>query len=152
MTTWPLPPPMSRALALARAAEAAGEVPVGAVVTCEGEIVGEGHNRPRGLADPTAHAEILAIRAAAAELGTERLENCDLWVTLEPCAMCAGAIVHARIGRLYYGAPDPKGGAVAHGARVFEQPQCLHRPDVYGGIGEGPAAALLREFFAGRRR
>jgi tRNA(adenine34) deaminase len=142
---------MSRALELARAAEAAGEVPVGAVVTCEGAIVGEGHNRPRGLTDPTAHAEILAIRAAAARLGSERLENCELWVTLEPCAMCAGAIAHARIGRLYYAASDPKGGAVEHGARVFEQPQCLHRPEVYGGIGESEAAALLRDFFAARR-
>jgi tRNA(Arg) A34 adenosine deaminase TadA len=142
---------MSRALELARAAEAAGEVPVGAVVTCEGTIVGEGHNRPRGLSDPTAHAEILAIRAAAARLGSERLENCELWVTLEPCAMCAGAIAHARIGRLYYAASDPKGGAVEHGARVFEQPQCLHRPEVYGGIGESEAAALLRDFFAARR-
>jgi tRNA(adenine34) deaminase len=142
---------MSRALELARAAEAAGEVPVGAVVTCDGAIVGEGHNRPRGLTDPTAHAEILAIRAAAARLGSERLENCELWVTLEPCAMCAGAIAHARIGRLYYGASDPKGGAVEHGARVFEQPQCLHRPEVYGGIGESEAAALLRDFFAARR-
>ena len=142
---------MIRALELARAAEAAGEVPIGAVVTRGGEIVGEGHNRPRGLHDPTAHAEILAIRAAAARLGSERLEGCDLWVTLEPCAMCAGAIAHARIGRLYYGASDPKGGAVEHGARVFEQPQCLHRPEVYGGIGEGSAAALLRQFFAARR-
>jgi tRNA(adenine34) deaminase len=113
--------------------------------------VAEACNRPRGLHDPTAHAEILAIRAAAAALGSERLEGCDLWVTLEPCAMCAGAIAHARIARLYYGAADPKGGAVEHGARVFEQPQCLHRPEVYAGIGEGEAAALLREFFARRR-
>ena len=151
MTSWPLPPPMTRALELARAAEALGEVPVGAVVTCGGAIVGEGHNRPRGLSDPTAHAEILAIRAAAARVGSERLEDCDLWVTLEPCAMCAGAIAHARIGRLYYGASDPKGGAVEHGARVFEQAQCLHKPEVYGGIGENQAAALLRDFFAARR-
>jgi tRNA(adenine34) deaminase len=151
MTTWPLPPPMSRALELARLGGAASEVPVGAVVTRDGAILGEGHNRPRALHDPTAHAEILAIRAAAAALGGERLEGCDLWVTLEPCAMCAGAIAHARIARLYYGAADPKGGAVEHGARVFEQPQCLHRPEVYAGIGEAEAAALLREFFAGRR-
>jgi tRNA(adenine34) deaminase len=151
MTTWPLPPPMSRALELARLGGAASEVPVGAVVTRDGAILGEGHNRPRVLHDPTAHAEILAIRAAAAALGSERLEGCDLWVTLEPCAMCAGAIAHARIARLYYGAGDPKGGAVEHGARVFEQPQCLHRPEVYAGIGEAEAAALLREFFAGRR-
>ena len=142
---------MTRALELARAAEALGEVPVGAVVTCGGAIVGEGHNRPRGLTDPTAHAEILAIRAAAARLGSERLEDCDLWVTLEPCAMCAGAIAHARIGRLYYGAPDPKGGAVIHGARVFDHPQCLHKPEVVGGIGEGEAADLLRAFFQERR-
>jgi len=142
---------MARALALAREAERAGEVPVGAVVFKDGVVVGEGHNAPRGLADPTAHAEILALRRAAEALGSERLDGCDLWVTLEPCAMCAGAIVHARIARLYYGAPDPKGGAVEHGARVFEQPQCLHRPEVYAGIGEEPAAGLLREFFAARR-
>jgi len=142
---------MLRALELARAAEAAGEVPVGAVVTHEGAIIGEGFNRPRALHDPTAHAEVLTIRAAAEALGNERLEGCDLWVTLEPCAMCAGAIVHARIARLYYGASDPKGGAVEHGARVFEQPQCLHRPEVYPGIGESEAAVLLRDFFAARR-
>jgi tRNA(adenine34) deaminase len=151
MTRWPLPSPMARALALAREAESAGEVPVGAVVVRDGEIVGEAHNAPRALADPTAHAEVLAIRRAAARLGSERLEGCELWVTLEPCAMCAGAIAHARIARLYYGAPDPKGGAVEHGARVFEQPQCLHRPEVYPGIGEAPARALLQAFFAGRR-
>jgi tRNA(adenine34) deaminase len=142
---------MARALELARSGEAAGEVPIGAVVTRGGTILGEACNRPRALHDPTAHAEILAIRAAAAALGGERLEGCDLWVTLEPCAMCAGAIAHARIARLYYGAADPKGGAVEHGARVFEQPQCLHRPEVYAGIGEGEAAALLRAFFAGKR-
>jgi tRNA(adenine34) deaminase len=142
---------MARALELARSGAAAGEVPIGAVVTRGGTIVGEACNRPRALHDPTAHAEILAIRAAAAALGGERLEGCDLWVTLEPCAMCAGAIAHARIARVYYGAADPKGGAVEHGARVFEQPQCLHRPEVYAGIGEGEAAALLRAFFAGKR-
>ncbi|MGZ3249673.1 MAG: nucleoside deaminase [Croceibacterium sp.] len=151
MTSWPLPPPMSRALELAREGGAGGEVPIGAVVTLDGEIVGEGYNRPRGLHDPTAHAEILAIRAAATALGNERLGRCDLWVTLEPCAMCAGAIAHARIARLYYGAPDPKGGGVEHGARVFEQAQCLHRPEVYAGIGEREAAKLLRDFFASRR-
>ena len=151
MSRWPLPEPMARALALAREAERAGEVPVGAVVVKGGVVVGEGHNAPRGLADPTAHAEILALRRAAEALGRERLDGCDLWVTLEPCAMCAGAIVHARIARLYYGATDPKGGAVEHGARVFEQPQCLHRPEVYPGIGEQPAAELLRAFFAARR-
>jgi tRNA(adenine34) deaminase len=142
---------MARALELARAAALAGEVPVGAVVVKDGALLGEAHNAPRELVDPTAHAEILALRRAAEQLGSERLEDCELWVTLEPCAMCAGAIAHARIARLYYGAPDPKGGAVEHGARVFEQPQCLHRPEVYAGIGEEPAAALLREFFAARR-
>jgi tRNA(adenine34) deaminase len=142
---------MARALELARTGEAADEVPIGAVVTRHGAILGEGYNRPRGLHDPTAHAEILAIRAAAEALGSERLEGCDLWVTLEPCAMCAGAIALARIARLYYGAADPKGGAVEHGARVFEQPQCLHRPEIYAGLGEGEAAALLREFFARKR-
>jgi tRNA(adenine34) deaminase len=142
---------MARALELAREAARAGEVPVGAVVVAGGAIVGEGHNAPRALADPTAHAEILALRRAAQALGTDRLDGCELWVTLEPCAMCAGAIAHARIARVYYGAADPKGGAVEHGARVFEQPQCLHRPEVYPGIGEDPAAALLREFFAARR-
>ena len=142
---------MARALELACLGEAEGEVPIGAVVTRDGAIVGEAHNRPRALHDPTAHAEILAIRAAAAALGSERLEGCDLWVTLEPCAMCAGAIAHARLARLYYGAADPKGGAVEHGARVFDQPQCLHRPEVYAGIGERAAGVLLREFFARRR-
>jgi|TARA_R100001530_G_scaffold95095_3_gene66077 tRNA(Arg) A34 adenosine deaminase TadA len=142
---------MDRALELGCAAAAAGEVPVGAVVTRNGAIVGEAHNAPRDLHDPTAHAEILAIRRAAESLGTERLTDCDLWVTLEPCAMCAGAIVHARIGRLYYAASDPKGGAVEHGARVFDQPQCLHRPEVYAGIGEQRAADMLQGFFRQRR-
>ena len=142
---------MDRALELGCAAAAAGEVPVGAVVTRNGAIVGEAHNAPRDLHDPTAHAEILAIRRAAESLGTERLTDCDLWVTLEPCAMCAGAIVHARIGRLYYAASDPKGGAVEHGARVFHQPQCLHRPEVYAGIGEQRAADMLQGFFRQRR-
>jgi tRNA(adenine34) deaminase len=142
---------MDRALELGRAAAAAGEVPVGAVVTRNGAIVGEAHNAPRDLHDPTAHAEILAIRRAAESLGIERLTDCDLWVTLEPCAMCAGAIVHARIGRLYYAASDPKGGAVEHGARVFDQPQCLHRPEVYAGIGEQRAADMLQGFFRQRR-
>jgi len=151
MSRWPLPEPMARALALARIAASAGEVPVGAVVVKDGAIVGEAHNAPRELVDPTAHAEVLALRRAAERLGNERLDGCELWVTLEPCAMCAGAIAHARIARLYYGASDPKGGAVEHGARVFEQPQCLHRPEVYAGMGEDPAAALLREFFQARR-
>jgi len=143
---------MARALDLARIAAAAGEVPIGAVVSRGGEIVAEAHNMPRALSDPTAHVELLAIRRAAEKLGDERLTGCDLYVTLEPCAMCAGAIAHARIARLYYGAPDPKGGAVEHGARVFEHAQCLHRPEVYPGIGEGEAATLLRDFFAERRR
>lgn len=151
MTRWPLPPAMARALALAEAAADAGEVPVGAVVARGGTIIAEAHNAPRALADPTAHAEILALRRAAARLGSERLEGCDLFVTLEPCAMCAGAITHARIARLYYGAPDSKGGAVEHGARVFDQPQCLHRPEIYTGLGENEAAALLRGFFRARR-
>ena len=151
MSGWTLPQPMYRALALAEEAAAAGEVPVGAVVTRGGEVVAEAHNAPRETHDPTAHAEILAIRRAAVALGDERLTDCELWVTLEPCAMCAGAIVHARIGKLYYAASDPKGGAVEHGARVFDQPQCLHRPEVYSGMGEARAAEMLREFFGERR-
>ncbi|KLE34271.1 nucleoside deaminase [Aurantiacibacter luteus] len=151
MAKWPVSPPMQRALELARAAAAVGEVPVGAVVTRGGAVVGEGHNLTRSTSDPTAHAEIVAIRRAAEALGDERLTGCDLHVTLEPCAMCAGAIAHARIARLYYGAPDPKGGAVDHGARVFAHPQCLHVPQVYPGMGEGEAAQLLRGFFAERR-
>lgn len=142
---------MRRALELARMAADAGEVPVGAVVVRDGAVLGEGHNAPRALADPTAHAEVLAIRRAAEALGSERLEGCDLFVTLEPCAMCAGAMVHARVARLYYGAADPKGGAVEHGARLFDQPGCLHRPEVFSGIGEAEAAALLRGFFRERR-
>lgn len=117
----------------------------------DGAIVATAANSPRALNDPTAHAEILAIRRAAEMLGRERLEDCDLWVTLEPCAMCAGAISHARIARLYYGASDSKGGAIEHGPRFFVQPTCHHRPEVYAGIGEGEAGALLREFFASRR-
>ena len=142
---------MKRALELAEAAAAAGEVPVGAVVTRDGKVIAEAHNAPREFHDPTAHAEILAIRSAAEALGRERLTGCELWVTLEPCAMCAGAIVHARLDKVYYGATDPKGGAVEHGALVFEQEQCLHRPEVYAGIGEARAAELLREFFKERR-
>jgi len=143
---------MARALILAQEAARMGEVPVGAVVVRGGEIIAEAHNSPRELADPTAHAEILAMRRAASVLRSERLEGCNLFVTLEPCAMCAGAIVHARIARLYYGASDPKGGAVEQGARVFDHPQCLHRPEIYAGIGEGEAAALLRAFFRERRQ
>ncbi len=148
---FPLPDPMRAALDAARQAGMAGEVPVGAVVTHQGRVVAIGANAPRRLHDPTAHAEIQAIRAAAAALGRDRLEDCDLWVTLEPCAMCAGAIAHARIARLYYAASDPKGGAVEHGPRFFVQPTCHHRPEIYAGIGEGEAAALLRDFFAARR-
>ena len=151
MSRWPLPEPMSRALAEAELAVKAGEVPIGAVVVKDGAVIAAAHNAPRALHDPTAHAELLAIRAAARALGSERLDGCELWVTLEPCAMCAGAIAHARIARLYYAAADPKGGAVEHGARVFEQAQCLHRPEVYAGIGEAEAAALLRRFFRERR-
>lgn len=151
MTRWPLPEPMARALEQARAAADAGEVPIGAVIVRDGKIIAAAHNAPRDLHDPTAHAEVLAIRAAARVLKQERLEGCELWVTLEPCAMCAGAIAHARIGKVYYAAPDPKGGAVEHGARVFEQPQCLHRPEVYSGMGESEAAELLRGFFRDRR-
>ena len=139
------------ALALAEASAAVGEVPVGAVIVRNGEVVAEAHNAPRKYCDPTAHAEVLAIRRAAEALGQERLSDCELWVTLEPCAMCAGAIVHARIGKLYYAASDPKGGAVEHGARVFEQDQCLHKPEVYSGMGEARAAELLRGFFKERR-
>ena len=142
---------MERALELAVQSAAAGEVPVGAVITRGGEILAEAHNAPRETLDPTAHAEVLAIRRAAEALGEERLTDCELWVTLEPCAMCAGAIVHARIGKLYYAASDSKGGAVEHGARVFDQPQCLHRPEVYSGMGEARAAELLRAFFSKRR-
>ncbi len=151
MTRWPLPEPMALALQEAQAAADSGEVPIGAVVVKDGRVLATGRNAPRERHDPTSHAEIEAIRAAARILGNERLEGCELWVTLEPCAMCAGAIAHARIARLYYGASDPKGGAVEHGARVFEHPQCLHRPDVYTGIGEAHAADLLRGFFRARR-
>ena len=148
---FPLPQPMRRALDLAARAGAAGEVPVGAVVIRDGIVVGEGANATRAGHDPTAHAEIVAIRAAAATLGAERLDDCDLWVTLEPCAMCAGAIAHARIARLYYGAPDPKGGGVAHGPRVFSQPTTHHRPEIHDGLGEAEAARLLTDFFRARR-
>lgn len=149
---FPLPPPMRRALDAARAAAADGEVPVGAVVVRDDSVIAVAANAPRTLHDPTAHAEIRALRAAAAALGRDRLEDCDLWVTLEPCAMCAGAIAHARIARLYYAAPDPKGGAVEHGPRLFTQATTHHRPDIYAGIGEVEAAALLRDFFRDRRQ
>ena len=148
---FPLPSPMRRALDLASQAAAAGEVPIGAVVTLGEEIVAEARNAMRGSLDPTAHAEIDAIRAAASRLGTSRLDDCTLWATLEPCAMCAAAISLARIKALRFGAEDPKGGGVVHGARIFAQPTCHHRPDVLGGIGETESAELLRSFFAERR-
>ena len=151
MSRWPLPEPMKLALEQAQAAESAGEVPIGAVVVKEGAVIAAAHNTPRTSHDPTAHAEVLAIRAAALALGNERLDGCELWVTLEPCAMCAGAIAHARIARLYYAASDPKGGAVENGPRLFEQPTVHHQPEVYGGICEDEAAALLKAFFSARR-
>jgi tRNA(Arg) A34 adenosine deaminase TadA len=147
----PFSEPMRMALDEARLAAAAGEVPVGAVVTRGGAVVALGRNRMRDGNDPTAHAEMVALRAAAEALGSSRLDECDLWVTLEPCAMCAGAIALARIRRLYFGAADPKGGAVLHGPRLFAQPTCHHAPDVYPGIGEAESAALLRAFFGERR-
>ncbi len=149
--TFSTPPPMLRALALAQAAAAAGEVPVGAIVTFGDAIVGEGMNRTRRDHDPTAHAEIVAIREACRHRADDRLIGCVLWVTLEPCAMCAGAVVQARLARVVYGASDPKGGGVDHGARVFSQPTCHHRPEVLSGIGEAAAASILRDFFATRR-
>ena len=142
---------MDMALAEARAAGEAGEVPVGCVVVRDGAVVARAGNRTLTERDPTAHAELVAIRAAAAVLGSERLDGCDLYVTLEPCAMCAGAVAFARIRRLYYGAADPRGGAVDSGVRFFASPTCHHRPDVYGGLAEQEAAALLRGFFAERR-
>jgi len=142
---------MDLALAEARAAAEQGEVPVGCVLVCDRAVIARACNRTITDHDPTAHAEMLALRAAAAVLGTERLSGCDIYVTLEPCAMCAGALSFARIRRLYYGAPDPKGGAVDNGVRFFASPSCHHRPEVYGGIAEQEAATLLRDFFAGRR-
>jgi tRNA(Arg) A34 adenosine deaminase TadA len=142
---------MRRALELAEEAAAAGEVPVGAVVTRGDEVVAEARNSMRGSSDPTAHAEMVAIRAAGEKLGTSRLDECTLWVTLEPCAMCAAAVGLARMKGLRFAAEDPKGGGVVHGARIFAQPTCHHRPDVLGGIGEEESAALLRRFFAERR-
>lgn len=156
MAGTPQPPFLSHmdaALAEARAAAARGEAPIGAVLVdpASGAIIARAGNETRALPDPTAHAEILAIRRASAALGRERLTDLDLWVTLEPCPMCAGAIAHARIRRLYYGAADPKGGGVEHGPRVFAQPTALWRPEVYGGISEAECAALLKDFFAARR-
>ena len=143
--------PLGLAFAAAREAGASGEVPVGAVIVRDGEVLAVAHNRPRSLHDPTAHAEILAIRAACLALGDERLVGCDLYVTLEPCPMCAGAISMARLRRLYFSAYDPKGGGVEHGPRVFNHPTCHHAPEVYGGLRESEAATLLRGFFQARR-
>lgn len=148
---FPLPKAMRRALELAEIAAKRGEVPVGAVVMHGDEIVAEAANAMRASGDPTDHAEMRAIRAALEARGTGRLDGCDLWVTLEPCAMCAGAIAHTRISRLYYAASDPKGGAVEHGPRFFGQPTCHHRPEIFSGIGEDKAAALLTEFFRSKR-
>jgi tRNA(Arg) A34 adenosine deaminase TadA len=149
--SFPLPLPMRRALDLARQAAEAGEVPVGAVVTVGDEIIAEVRNSMRGSSDPTAHAEMQAIRAAAARLASSRLDDCTLWVTLEPCAMCAAAVSVARFKALRFATEDPKGGGVVHGPRMFAQPTCHHRPDVLGGIGEDEAADMLRSFFAERR-
>src|SRR5579885_459213 len=145
------PDPMGAAFDAARAAARLGEVPVGAAMVGDGAIIASAGNRTISDRDPTAHAEMLAIRAAAAALGTERLTGCDLYVTLEPCAMCAAAISFARLRRLYFGASDPKGGAVEHGPRFFAQPTCHHAPEVIGGLGEARASALLKSFFAARR-
>ena len=142
---------MDTALSEARKARDAGEVPVGAVIVRDGAVIAAAHNRTLTDRDPTAHAEILAIRAAARTLGSERLVGCDLYVTLEPCPMCAAAISFARLRRLYFAAYDPKSGGVEQGARIFDQPTCHHRPEVYGGIGEEEASRLLTEFFAERR-
>lgn len=147
-----LPEPMKRAFAAAQAAGDSGEVPVGAVITSKsGEILAVAANRTLTDHDPTAHAEMLVLREAAAKLGSDRLIDCDLYVTLEPCAMCAGAISHARIRRVYFAAADPKTGAVEHGPRLFNQPTCHHSPEVYGGIGEAKAAEMLKSFFRERR-
>jgi tRNA(adenine34) deaminase len=146
-----MPSFMDIAMEEARAAQAMGEVPVGCVIVRDGIVIAAAGNRTIADRDPTAHAEVLAIRAAATALDSERLTDCDLYVTLEPCAMCAAAMSFARIRRLYYGAPDPKGGAVEHGVSYFQSRTCHHRPEIYGGIGEGAAAALLRGFFEERR-
>ena len=146
-----MPTPMDQALALAAEAAAAGEAPVGAVIVEGDRVLAAERNRMRELADPTAHAEFLAIRTALAVRGTGRLDGCDLYVTLEPCAMCAGAIAHTRLRRLYYGAEDLKAGAVDNGIRLFESPTCHHRPEVIGGVGATKSAELLREFFKGLR-
>ncbi|HXZ22877.1 MAG TPA: nucleoside deaminase [Pseudolabrys sp.] len=144
-------PFMQISLGEARAAGARGEVPVGCAIVRGGDVIARAGNRTIGNRDPTAHAELIAIRAAAAVLGSDRLTDCDLYVTLEPCAMCAAAMSFARIRRLYFGASDPKGGAVEHGVRFFAAPTCHHRPEVYGGINESECAALLKDFFKARR-
>jgi tRNA(adenine34) deaminase len=146
-----MPSFMDMALEEARAAQARGEVPVGCVIVRGSEVIVRASNRTVAERDPTAHAELLALRAAAAAIGSERLSGCDLYVTLEPCAMCAAAMSFARIRRLYYGAADPKGGAVDNGVRFFSAPSCHHRPEVYGGVSETGAAMLLKDFFAARR-
>jgi tRNA(adenine34) deaminase len=146
-----MPSFMEEALAEAQAAAAAGEVPIGCVIVREGAVIARARNATIAARDPTAHAEMLAIRAAAAALASERLVDCDLYVTLEPCAMCAAAIAFARIRRLYYGAADPKGGAVENGVKFFAAPTCHHRPDIYPGIAAREAAALLQDFFKARR-
>ena len=143
--------PMAIAIEWAEKAASAGEVPVGAVIMHAGEVIAAAHNLVETNHDPTAHAEVLAIRAAAAKLGEVRLAECDLYVTLEPCAMCAAAISHARIRRLYFGAYDPKGGGVEHGPQWFQQQTCLHRPEVFGGMSETESAVLLKKFFQERR-
>jgi len=150
-TTVPTQSFMDAALEEASVAGEAGEVPIGCVIVCDGDVIAQAGNRTLADRDPTAHAEMVAIRRAAEALGSERLVDCDLYVTLEPCTMCAAAISFARIRRLYYGAADPKGGAIESGVRYFSAATCLHRPQVYGGIGETDAAALLRNFFAARR-
>ena len=146
-----LPSFMQTALEEARAAQVRGEVPVGCVIARNGEVIARAGNRTLADKDPTAHAELVAVRQAAAALGSERLIDCDLYVTLEPCTMCAAAISFARVRRLYFGAADPKGGAIEHGVRFFAAPTCHHRPEVYGGINESDAAALLKDFFRERR-
>jgi tRNA(Arg) A34 adenosine deaminase TadA len=143
--------PMNLAFAEARSAELRGETPIGAVLVRDGTVIASAGNRTRELNDPTAHAEMVVIREGASRLGSERLVGCDLYVTLEPCAMCAGAISFARLRRLYYAAPDPKGGAVDNGPRLFRQPTCHHAPEVYGGIRASEAGAILRAFFAAKR-
>lgn len=151
MVQWPLPEPMKLALDAAKRAALVGEVPVGAVIVRDGEVLSIGANCTRNPPDPSGHAEIRVIREAAQKLKSERLIGCDIYVTLEPCAMCAGAISHARISRLYYAASDTKGGAVANGARVFDQPQCMHKPEVYSGLGASESELLLKDFFKARR-